>query len=98
MRRFRLASLALPNILLQAAVALGDPCVDPLTFTGATGGERIQNAINSCTAAGCEVCISSLGPDIFGVWLVASPITLKNREVLRGQGWSAVLSKYGPPA
>jgi parallel beta-helix repeat protein len=53
-----------------------------LSYPGANGGERIQNAINDTACA--TIFVDSTGPDGSGLWLVSRTIHLRSNVVLEG--------------
>jgi hypothetical protein len=57
-----------------------NPSCQALNYPGATGGARIQNAINdqSCST----VYIHPDGPDAGGVWLVSQPLMLRSNQTI----------------
>jgi parallel beta-helix repeat protein len=58
-----------------------------LSYPGANGGERIQNAIHDTACA--TIFVDSTGPDRSGLWLVSRTIHLRSNVVLEGGGAAA---------
>jgi Right handed beta helix region len=55
-----------------------------MAYAGATGGERIQNAINDTSCSTVEV--DAGGPDAGGTWSIVKPVVLRSNVILEGVG------------